>query len=76
MALAAKIGRLQAHDLVESACRQAVEEGRHLKDVLASEPEVAAHLPAADLDRLFDPLNYVGEAIGLVDQMLAARVRP
>jgi 3-carboxy-cis,cis-muconate cycloisomerase len=73
MALAPSMGRLAAHDLVERACRQAVAEGRHLKDVLAGEAEVAAHLPGDDLERLFDPLSYTGEAAMLVDAVLAAR---
>ncbi len=71
MALGARIGRLAAHDLVEEACRRAAASDRYLKDVLAEEPRITQHLSAADLDRLFDPLNYVGAASSFVDRVLA-----
>jgi 3-carboxy-cis,cis-muconate cycloisomerase len=73
MALGAKIGRLAAHDLIEDACHKAVAEKRHLRDVLGDEPKVTTHLDAAALDRLFDPLGYVGVAPAMVDRVLAAR---
>ena len=75
MALAPKIGRAEAHALVERACRRATEAKRHLKAVLAADPAATAHLSPADLDRLFEPLNYVGEAEALVDRVLGARRR-
>ena len=71
MALAEKLGKLEAHDLVEAACHKAVQEGRHLREVLAEEQEVTEHLGDAALDRLFDPLGYVGEAAAFVDAVLA-----
>ena len=73
MALGSRIGRLEAHELVERACRQAVATRRHLREVLAGDPAIAAHLSAADLDRLFEPLNYVGQAAAFVDRVLSSR---
>lgn len=75
MALGSKIGRLAAHDLIEAACKRAVAEGKHLRDVLASDAKVNLHLRAADLDRLFDPVNYLGAAEELVTRALSARRR-
>jgi 3-carboxy-cis,cis-muconate cycloisomerase len=72
MALGARIGRQQAHGLIERASKRAVAEGRHLKDVLLAEPEITAHLGAADLDRLLDPLTYTGTAQAMIDRALAA----
>jgi 3-carboxy-cis,cis-muconate cycloisomerase len=72
MALAPRLGRLAAHDLVGRACRQAIAEGRHLKEALAGEAEIAAHLSPADLERLLDPLSSTGEAAALVDAVLKA----
>jgi len=72
MALAEKIGRLQAHDLVEAACHRAVAEGAHLKDVLAKDRAVAAELDAGQLARLFAPEAYLGAAEGFVQRVLAA----
>jgi 3-carboxy-cis,cis-muconate cycloisomerase len=72
MALASKVGRLAAHELVEAACTRARTERRHLRGVLAEEPAVAEHLSKADLERLFDPREYLGVADGLIDRVLAA----
>src|SRR3981081_1725525 len=45
-ALAEKIGKSDAHSLVEAAARKAVAGKQHLRDVLASDPKVTAHLGA------------------------------
>jgi 3-carboxy-cis,cis-muconate cycloisomerase len=71
MALAKYLGKEAAHELVEAACRSAVAEKKHLRDVLAVDARVAKHLSAADLDRLFDPANYTGLAAKLVERALA-----
>jgi 3-carboxy-cis,cis-muconate cycloisomerase len=71
-ALAPRLGRQAAHQLVEESCRHAVAQGRHLRDVLGRNPEVAAQFSALELDRLFDPEKYLGVAEQLVDRVLAA----
>jgi len=73
MALGSRIGRLEAHQLVERACRQAAAARRHLREVLAEDPVASTHLSSADLDRLFEPLNYLGSAAAFVDRVLASR---
>lgn len=73
MALAPRLGRLPAHELVERACHQATATRRHLREVLAEDPAVTAHLSSADLERLFDPGNYVGAATAFVDRVLGGR---
>ncbi len=70
LALGARLGRLQAHHLVEQACRTAVVSGRHLRAVLAEDAQVGAELPAAELERLFDPAAYLGVATGFVERVL------
>ena len=72
-ALAPKLGREAAHELIEEACRRAVEQDKPLRDVLAYDAKVGKHLSAADLDRLFDPAKYLGVAEQLVERVLAAR---
>jgi 3-carboxy-cis,cis-muconate cycloisomerase len=72
-ALAAKLGRQAAHELVEAACRRAVEQGKSLREVLEQDTKLAAHLSTAELDRLFDPKNYLGVSGQLVERVLAAR---
>ena len=74
MALAPGIGRLAAHELVERACRESVATRRHLRDVLAADAAIAAHLSPADLDRLFEPLAYVGQSAAFVERVLGNRL--
>jgi 3-carboxy-cis,cis-muconate cycloisomerase len=71
MALSEKLGRAEAHRKVEVACRAAQNAKRHLREVLASDPDITSFLSEADLDRLFDPLNYLGSADTFIDQVLA-----
>ncbi|PJI39099.1 3-carboxy-cis,cis-muconate cycloisomerase [Ferrovibrio sp.] len=73
MALGAKLGKQEAHHLVEAASKRAVAEKRHLRDVLAQERAVLQHLDNAVLEKLFDPLGYTGVATALIDRVLAAR---
>ncbi len=73
MALAPKIGRGVAHDLVYDCCRAALEKGTPLLDQLRLRPEIAAHFDSAALARLVDPANYLGVAGTMVDRILGAR---
>jgi 3-carboxy-cis,cis-muconate cycloisomerase len=72
-ALGRHLGRQPAHELVERACRRAVEQGLHLREVLADDPQVRAVLSDADLDRVFDAGNHLGPAGVFVDRVLADR---
>ncbi|WP_137819685.1 3-carboxy-cis,cis-muconate cycloisomerase [Pseudomonas sp. 2FG] len=69
--LAQRIGRDAAHHLLEQCCRRAVQEGVHLRLVLGEEPQVSAELSAAELDRLLDPAQYLGQARRWVERALA-----
>jgi 3-carboxy-cis,cis-muconate cycloisomerase len=71
MALAPALGREEAHHLVAAACREALETGAHLLDVLRAEPRVTAHLSRARLEALLDPENYTGLAGAFVDRVVA-----
>jgi 3-carboxy-cis,cis-muconate cycloisomerase len=75
LALGAKIGRMAAHQLVEKACHRALDSGRHLRQVLADEPAVAAELTPADLDRLLDPSSYLGESTAFIARVLQTHRR-
>ena len=72
MALSEKVGRAVAHQLVDSACKRAQKQKKHLREVLADDSEVNAHLSAADLQGLFDPRKYLGAAEAFVDRVVAA----
>lgn len=71
IALAAKIGRQDAHHLIEAASRTAARQSRPLHDVLASNPKIAQHLDPAELSRLFDPLAYQGASQTFIDRLIA-----
>jgi 3-carboxy-cis,cis-muconate cycloisomerase len=73
LALRQKGGAGDAHGLVERSCERARAEGRHLREVLAADPEVGKRLPAAELASLFDPQLYLRAAAELIDRVLAAR---
>jgi 3-carboxy-cis,cis-muconate cycloisomerase len=72
MALGAKLGRLEAHHVVEEATRKASAEHRHLEDVLGEDQRVTAHLSHNEIERLFDPLAYQGVAQAFIDRQIAA----
>ncbi|ENU30028.1 3-carboxy-cis,cis-muconate cycloisomerase [Acinetobacter sp. CIP-A165] len=72
MALASKIGRLNAHHVVEQACQQAVEQDTHLKNILSNLDEVNAHFSAEALDQLFQPESYLGNIQAQIDAVLQA----
>ena len=64
--LTAALGRKAAQAIVEAASRKALKERRPLRDFLGEQ------LTAAELDQLFNPAHYLGEANALIDRALAA----
>ena len=71
MALAPTIGRDTAHALVASACRRAVAENVHLRDILQTQPKVTAVLDRAAIANLFDPAGYLGVSAAYLARALA-----
>jgi 3-carboxy-cis,cis-muconate cycloisomerase len=69
-ALADRVGRLRAHDLVTQASQRARDQGRPLAEVLAEDPAIAEHSDQDDLRRLLDPAGATGSAGRLVDGAL------
>jgi 3-carboxy-cis,cis-muconate cycloisomerase len=72
MALARRVGRVEAHTIVEGASRRALSERRHLQEILATDPAVRAQLTAAELAALFDPAPHVAAAQPLIERALRA----
>jgi 3-carboxy-cis,cis-muconate cycloisomerase len=73
LALAQHVGRERAHTLVRDAVQRATRRGRHLRETLAADKVITAHLAAADLDALFDPQRAAGLAEQLVQRTLGER---
>jgi adenylosuccinate lyase len=61
------MGRQEAHELMRSANMEAFEKGKKLLDVLAGKKEVAKLFKKGELERLFDPKTYIGEAVEIVE---------
>jgi len=66
-ALAPSLGKAKAKAFMETACKQAVAEKRHLREMLRDAPEAAG----LDLDALFDPATYLGASDVFIDRILA-----
>jgi adenylosuccinate lyase len=58
--LGATLGRQHAHDVVYEAAQDAVVKARSFSQVLAADPRVTAHLDAAAIEKLLDPVAYTG----------------
>jgi 3-carboxy-cis,cis-muconate cycloisomerase len=72
MALAEKMPRPDAHEVVQKACKRAQGSRRDLRSALAQDAIVKAALSGAELDRLFTPANYLGVADQFIDRVLAS----
>ena len=71
-ALAEKIGKSDAHHLIEAASKKAVADKKHLRDVLTSDAKVTAQLDADKITELFEPMAYQGASQALIDRLLAS----
>jgi 3-carboxy-cis,cis-muconate cycloisomerase len=70
MALAAHVGRSEAHRIVEEAARRARSSGGTLGDALAADPAVTRHLTRQEIDRHFAPERSVGAVRTLVERVV------
>ncbi len=70
MGLGPHLGREHAHDLVYDICREAIRQGRPLLDLLAENSEITRHISRAELAKLTDPANYLGQSGAMVDRVL------
>lgn len=71
MGLAPTLGRGEAHHVVHHACDLALQDGIPLAEALLRDPQVAARLDRAAIERMTDPAGYLGAAEAFVDRVLA-----
>ena len=71
-ALAEKIGKSDAHHLIEAASKKAVAGKQHLRDVLKADTNITAQLGADKIEKLFEPMAYQGASQALIDRLLAS----
>ena len=74
MALAPKLGRMKAHDLVESVVDGA-KDGKSFLNSLLQSSEISEVLSESDLRSILDGTAHAGAAGRLVDDVLAKRDR-
>jgi 3-carboxy-cis,cis-muconate cycloisomerase len=72
MALAEKVGKSDAHHLVEAASKKSVAEKKHLREVLSADSKVTAHLAPEKIAALFEPMAYQGASQAMIDRLLAS----
>jgi 3-carboxy-cis,cis-muconate cycloisomerase len=76
-ALSAKLGKQEAHKIVEEASRKAIAAKRNLQDVLAENNQVTLSLSPGELAKLFEPMAYQGAAQTLIDRIVGSlQLRP
>lgn len=73
MHLAPTLGRQVAHDVVYAACRASLETGTPFVDALLAAPEIAAQADRATLERVTNPVNYLGAAPAMVERCVSGR---
>jgi 3-carboxy-cis,cis-muconate cycloisomerase len=71
-ALAEKMGRAQAHVLVQELSQRAAQEKRPLKEILLNDLRVKAQLSGIEIEKLFIPLTYQGSAQTFIDRLVVA----
>ncbi|MGI8910147.1 MAG: 3-carboxy-cis,cis-muconate cycloisomerase [Rubrobacteraceae bacterium] len=69
-AAAEKLGRMQAHELVQNVSRRAVENGKPFREEIVVEPDLRAALTDEEIDAALDPAGYLGSAGNFVDRAL------
>ncbi|HEX8260905.1 MAG TPA: 3-carboxy-cis,cis-muconate cycloisomerase [Rubrobacteraceae bacterium] len=65
-----KIGRLEAHELVEAASRRTFANGSTLREEIMAEPALCDHLTPEEIDAALDPEQYLGSAGAFIDRAL------
>jgi len=72
MALAARLGKQEAHAIIAEASKKAIAEKKNLEEVLTADARVRAHLQPADLEKLFEPLFYQGMSQIFIERLVAS----
>ena len=61
-------GRQEAHELMRNCSMEAYRDKKKLLQVLIAKPEVTKLISKDELERLFNPKNYIGEAVEIVER--------
>lgn len=69
-ALADKLGRIEAHRLVQELSQQAAKEKRPLKELVLNNMRIKGIMSSAEIEKLFIPLTYQGSAQVFIDRLV------
>ena len=75
MRLAPKLGKKEAHAIVERAAARATAEKRSFAEVLGTDASVTAVLSRSDIDEALAPEAYLGSAEAFITNVLRRRHR-
>lgn len=70
VALAEKLGKAEAHSLLEQVSRKAIDEAKSLRQAIDGDASVMKQLSSEQLDALFDPANAMGDSGRMIDRVL------
>jgi 3-carboxy-cis,cis-muconate cycloisomerase len=71
LALADKMSKTAAHELVEQCCFEAKSEGKHLKDIVIENPVINSALSQNQVNKIFDPVNSLGLCNEFINRVLS-----
>ncbi|MCU7549784.1 3-carboxy-cis,cis-muconate cycloisomerase [Chitinophagaceae bacterium LB-8] len=60
LALAEKIGKQEAHELIEKCCQEVQRSGMHLKNIVLENTVMRQYLTSSEIEGLFDPVRSIG----------------
>jgi 3-carboxy-cis,cis-muconate cycloisomerase len=72
LALAGKLGKPIADQVMEEAMQKAHNDKRHLRDILGEDERVTLLMNPGEIARLFEPLSYQGVAQTFIERLVAA----
>jgi adenylosuccinate lyase len=71
LALAEKVGRQSAHEVVYRISMNAIDKGIEFKDALLEDPAFNKYFKESEVNEMLDPKQYVGLSGKIVDRVLA-----
>ena len=74
-ALAEKMGKADAHRIVQDLSHRASKEKRPLKEMVLSDLRVKAQFSSAEIEKVFIPLTYLGSAQTFIDRLVMSSQR-
>lgn len=72
LALAGKLGKAIADQVMEEAIQKTVADKRHLRDILGEDERVTLLMNPGEIARLFEPLSYQGVAQTFIERLVAS----